>query len=262
MAAVSYDFTVRRMASYGALEIGGGGGQRQVVNAPLAPEAFEGEPVGGDRRKVRRTAEQASRDGRRPPAAPPTHRSRPPRLPRRAPAGPFRRPYRGCAADRGKAAVEPIGTRTRCATIRPLRAAARAPDAVLIPSRGKVDPMPDNRAAAAKQSDSPTNNSQAPGLGRRDGQAHQARPHRLVRRLGGREATPHRGGGRQGHPDPAEPGEAARLLPPPLEPERRRAHRAPHLHLHADQRRRGSQQQLDGPQGRRTPSSASSSTAR
>ncbi len=50
----------------------------------------------------------------------------------------------------------------------------------------------------------------------------------------------------QGVLDPAQPGEAARLLPPPLEPERRRARRAPHLHLHADEGRGRPDQQLDG----------------
>ena len=66
----------------------------------------------------------------------------------------------------------------------------------------------------------------------------------------------------RGDPPPAEPGEAPRLLPPPLEPERRRARRAAHVHLHADEGRGGPDQQLDGARARRTRSSASSSTAR
>ena len=51
---------------------------------------------------------------------------------------------------------------------------------------------------------------------------------------------------RQGHPHPAQPAEAPRLLPPPVEPERRRARRAAHLHLHAHEGRGGPDQQLDG----------------
>ena len=46
---------------------------------------------------------------------------------------------------------------------------------------------------------------------------------------------------------PLEPAEAAGLLPPPQQPERRRARRAAHLHLHADEGRGGPHQQLDGP---------------
>ncbi len=42
---------------------------------------------------------------------------------------------------------------------------------------------------------------------------------------------------RQGHPHSAQPGEAPRLLPPSVEPERRRARRAAHVHLHADEGR-------------------------
>ena len=58
-----------------------------------------------------------------------------------------------------------------------------------------------------------------------------------------------RGGGGTGHPDQAQPEEAARLLLPPLEPQRRRARRAIHLHLHREPGRGRPDQQLDGAQG-------------
>ena len=47
---------------------------------------------------------------------------------------------------------------------------------------------------------------------------------------------------------------AARLLPPSERAARRRAHRAPHLHLHGPCRRRRAEQQLDGAGRRATPS--------
>ena len=53
-------------------------------------------------------------------------------------------------------------------------------------------------------------------------------------------------------PDRAQPGDVPELLPAPLESVGRGARRAPHLHLHEEQGRRGPEQQLDGRRPRRT----------
>ena len=85
-----------------------------------------------------------------------------------------------------------------------------------------------------------------PTLGGRRREAVSPRRRRLVRRLRRRARASDPGGGpRRGAPAPR-PAEAAGLLPPPERPERRRPHRAPHLHLLPRQGRRRPHQQLDG----------------
>ena len=83
-----------------------------------------------------------------------------------------------------------------------------------------------------------------------DEMAKMCKPDRvvLVRRLGGGEEAAHRGG-LGGGCSSRSTRRSSRLLLPPLQPERRRARRAPHLHLHADQGRGRADQQLDGAGG-------------
>ncbi len=94
--------------------------------------------------------------------------------------------------------------------------------------------------------DPPHGQRAPPQLGQRNGPPLQARPSRLLRRVGGGESSAHRAGRRARDPRAPQPDEAPRLLPPPLQPERRGARRAAHLHLHAEEGRRGPDQQLDG----------------
>ncbi len=88
-----------------------------------------------------------------------------------------------------------------------------------------------------------------PRLGRRDRQAHPARPYPLVHRLGHgtRRADPADAGQRR--PPRTRPGDLPQLLPAPLAPLRRGAGRAPDVHLHEEPRRRGPEQPLDGSRG-------------
>jgi len=72
-------------------------------------------------------------------------------------------------------------------------------------------------------------------LGRRDGEAHEARSHRVVRRLRGREAPPHGPSGRREGHRASQPGQAPRLLPAPIGSRGRRAGRAPDVRLHPGQ---------------------------
>ncbi len=108
----------------------------------------------------------------------------------------------------------------------------------------------------------PLEESPSPHLGRGVRAPDAARKGRLVRRLRGGEGAPDGARGLEGHPDPAQPGQAPRLLPPSLRPGRRRARRAPDVHLHAHAGRGGAEQQLDGARTRPIGSSADSSTAR
>ncbi len=75
---------------------------------------------------------------------------------------------------------------------------------------------------------------------------HHPRLHRLLRRVGNREAGSHQGFARHGRADRAEPAEAARLLPASQRAARRGAHRAPDVRVPARAGRCRSQQQLDG----------------
>ena len=84
----------------------------------------------------------------------------------------------------------------------------------------------------------------------------------MVRRQRRGTPAPLPAGGRGGRTDSAQPEQAARLLSASVQSQRRRALRGPYFHLHAEQGRRGADQQLDGARRRLTARCADGSTVR